>query len=390
MRWAALFLLLLSPALARAGAAPEGPRSADRLFDAGKYRDAADRYTLLVEDAGSGRTEEAAMALYNKASALYRLGEFALARDSFEQAAVKSRRIDVEARATYNLGNCAYREAEAAIARGNLQQAVQSLEASIAAYRRSLELGPERTSAASNLEVARTALKGVRDELAKYGDLQALQKEILQTLQKLIARQGGIVQSSRDPDVSTAVLRDGQVTLDRDTVALLGRFDALLERLARLQGGADSANPYTEARTHVQSSEGHQKKAIGHLASGDRQKALPAETASLEELQKALEILTPPEREDRSEQGKSEQDSGGGKDSAPQEQGTDKGSSSPQPGDERQDQSDKDKGASAGSGSSGAVGALERAEDILQEEGEKRRLRDARTQGADTRVDKDW
>ena len=380
-------LLLLCSLPAPASGSQEGFRRADALYDAGKYQEATEQYGLVLEgalsDAAGG--ERAAQALYNRGSALYRLGEYARARDSFEEAAVKTRHLDVEAKATYSIGNCSYRAAEAAIAGGNLQQAVQNLEQSIAAYRRSLEIRPESRPAAANLEVARIVLKGVRDELAKYGDVQDLQREIVETLRKLVARQGAIAESAADPDVATLALRDGQASLDEDTRGLLGRFDLLIERLARLQGGNQAANPFTEARRHVQSSEGHQRRAVGHLSAGDRDKALPAQASSLEELKTALDILTPPEREDRSEQGQSNQETG---------QGERQGTNAPQPGGEPQDQSDRAQGKGSNgsdeSGAAGNTGLAERAEDILQGEGDKRRVRDTQLQDSPTPVDKDW
>ena len=380
--------LLLGGARLAAGSMPELTETGDRLYAAAKYSDAAEQYTRLLQSPSlPARPELAASALYNRGNALYRLGRFAAARDSYEQAAVKTRNLEVEGRAAYNIGNCYYREAEEQVGTGALQSAATSLEASIAAFRRALELDSSRKDAGVNLEVARIFLKGVRDEIAKYGGVQDLQRQIVEKLRRLIGSQGTLIARSDDPESDTAELRDAQEKMRIDTVGLLGLFDTLLGRLERLQGRSQESNPYAEARRSTARSESYQGNAVAILGSGDRAGALVSQRDSEKALERALEILTPPEREDRSEQGPS---TSGTEDSAsgPSDDGSgSSGAANPQsaPG------QDRSSAGAAGEGESQdrpSAGTAEKPEDILQEEGFNRTMRPSSPGGAP--VDKDW
>jgi tetratricopeptide (TPR) repeat protein len=366
-------LLALAAAQVWPRGATEPSARADALYDAGTYGEAADEYAKLLEGASRATGERAAEILFDRGDALYRVGDYARARDAFEQAGLRTRVLELESSAAYNMGNCSYREAEASIGKGDLPRAVAALEESIAAYRRSLDLQSGKRQAGTNLEVARTVLKGVRDELAKAGDVQDLQREILETLKKLIPRQEALVASTGGESADATALRDSQEGLRSDTRSLLDRFDLLLERIDKLLGQSASASPHREARRHVESSAGHQGRAVGALAGGDRAAALGPEKSSLEELRKALEILTPPERQDRSQQG-NEGDNG---------QAAGAGAAGPPPSGSGEQGAQPEQ-------STGSYGTMERPEDILQEEGDMRRARDAQQGIPRSPVDKDW
>lgn len=382
-----VLVLLATAALGAASGRTEDLEGANRLYASGAFEESAHLLDGLIRDGRLDR-EQTAMAEFNRGNALYRDGRYALAREAYERAAVGSRVLAVVGNATYNIGNCFFREAEARIAEGNLEQATEGLESALSAYRRTLELNSDHANAAANLEVARTVLKGLGDQLAKYDEVRKIQREITQELKTLIAGQTGVIQENQDPSVATDDVRRAQAGLRERTRRLLGRYDALLTLLERLQAKSQESNPYTESRRHVVLAEGHQGRALTRLDADDRDSAAPSETASLEELQRALEIITPPQEEDRNEQSRGGSQQGDDPEEAPRDQGGGESqSSSPAPAD-GEGGAEGDSQAGDG-GSSGSAATNERPEDVLREEGELRRARDGGLDGRGS-VEKDW
>jgi tetratricopeptide (TPR) repeat protein len=350
----------------------EGLERAGGLYRAGRYPEAAESYASLAKTSSSVDDATAALVHFNHGDALYRLGQYARAREAFERAAVETRDLALSARAAYNTGNTYYREAEAEVTGGHLEQAAQALAQSLAAYRRALELDPTKREAGTNLEVARTLLKGVRDELVKNAELRQIEREILETLRALVPAQGSLIETTRDGRSTPEAIHRGQSAARVRTSGLIERFDAHRERVDLLPGAGAVSGLYRAARAHVRLAESHQGRALRALEDGDRVAAVAPQRGSLDELEVALDMLSPPPRADSSQQGSggSQEDRGAGQPTGGGvgEEGT--------PGAEPRDFPD---GPSQG----------DLPRDVLREEGEMRRTRGAETEPR-APVDRDW
>ncbi len=137
---AALLLLLIVPRAARADDAADG----DRLFRAGRYRDAAEAYRRAVQ--GSGRSPR---LLYNLGTALLAAGRADDAIAALQQAA-DVRDPELRFRALFNLGLVYLRQGLSA--QGEV--ADQSLSSAADAYRRALRVRPAALDAKWNYELA--------------------------------------------------------------------------------------------------------------------------------------------------------------------------------------------------------------------------------------------
>jgi Ca-activated chloride channel family protein len=138
---AALVLLMFMPAAARAQGS-----AADKLYNAGRYKEAAELYQRDVHDrAPSPRLE------FNLGTSLLEAGQMEDAASALERAISTSKDLDLRYRALYNLGLVYLRQARAARAGDD---AGQAYSAAADAYRRALRLRPWEMDAKWNYELA--------------------------------------------------------------------------------------------------------------------------------------------------------------------------------------------------------------------------------------------
>jgi hypothetical protein len=245
------------------------------------------------------------------------------------------------------------------------------------------------------MEVARTVLKGVLDELEKYREVRELQNAIMEELRRLVGEQRELAASTRDPQTALEQAKSAQTALEADTSALLGLFNRLLERLRELQGTAQEGNPYTQARSHVSGALASQGGAITELGRSHRAEAAALQEESLRELEQALDILTPPPGQDRQEQGQSEQQDKEQPQNQGQQEGEGRDSSTPEESQagaraEGAGSAPQGEGSDATRPSSQGTQGMQSVEDILREEEENRESREAVLFGGASAVDRDW
>jgi Ca-activated chloride channel family protein len=117
----------------------------NRLYRSGRYAEAAEVYTRIIE---SGKASP--QVQYNLATALLALGRHAEAERHF-QSALQDVDPELRRRTFYNLGNRYLTEGRAV---SDLEQQGAMLDAAIESYKRSLRIDPQDVDAKFNLELA--------------------------------------------------------------------------------------------------------------------------------------------------------------------------------------------------------------------------------------------
>lgn len=134
---------------------------------------------LAAYEEASVDAPESPFIYFNKGTALYKKGDYSSAIEAFEKAALKSKDLALEAKAKFNLGNCLFREAERQ-SDSDLNKSLEACQKSIAHYQESLELDPDLTEAAENIEVVRLVMKNILDEINKRKEEAKQQQEAME------------------------------------------------------------------------------------------------------------------------------------------------------------------------------------------------------------------
>ncbi len=161
----ALSLSLASTASAEsaAGLVEKG----NEAFAAGKFDEAIAAYDKALE-----KNPDAAQIHYNKGCALYMTQAYDEAADRFSLAALQNDDPAFRARTHFNMGNCLFQKSRLQ-ENTDLQNISDSLEKSVRHYEKALDLDASLDAAANNLELARMALKSVREAIEKQPEGQS-------------------------------------------------------------------------------------------------------------------------------------------------------------------------------------------------------------------------
>lgn len=318
-------------------------------FLVGEY----DRALLAYEKAAVDNPESP-YVFFNRGTAYYRMNELESAKDQFQQAALKSKDLILEAMAFYNLGNTVFRQAEKMIQEG-LEEAIAHYEEALLHYRRTLEIDPNYSDAAHNMEVTRLVLKNLLDQLSKQQEEQQAHQEAMEDIVKRLQALAEDEAKTLDVNREVSSLENAQE-----------KRDLLVPRILDLKTDQDTIRQGTEevyrdledlagqhsAVDHVGLSLVEQALASTELGGLDLKSAYPNQERALAELIAALDDLT--EENPQSE----EEESGEDTEDAPGQDDT-------------------------------AAYTDERAQDIVDEEKEDRDRR-AEAQARFQDVDRDW
>jgi Ca-activated chloride channel family protein len=151
---------------------PRGDRAAEgnRLYEAGKYEEAAVKYgDGLVDKPGSPLLQ------FNLGTALYKQGKYEEAVGSLSKLAAGADPAWT-ARASYNLGNALYRLGAAA-EESDAQAALQHYEQALAAYKRAMGGAPEDTDPKHNHEFVARKLAELKKKLEEQQQEQEEQEQ---------------------------------------------------------------------------------------------------------------------------------------------------------------------------------------------------------------------
>jgi Ca-activated chloride channel family protein len=178
-------------------------REGNRLYDAGKYDEAVDRYhQALVDDPDSPRLH------FNLGDARYKSGKYDDALASFSGVSTRDDSART-ARVAYNVGNTKFRQGEATEA-GDPQKTLALWTEALVAYRRALGADPDDADAKFNHELVERKIAALRKKLAEQQDKQKQQQQQGGQQEKRDQQQNQGQQQNEDQPQDTGQQQDRQ------------------------------------------------------------------------------------------------------------------------------------------------------------------------------------
>ncbi len=351
----------------------------NKLWIAGDYEGAIKDY-----DEAAVVDPESPYIYFNRGTALYKKGNYMAAIEEFEKAALKSKAPEMESKSRFNLGNCTFREAERQMD-SDLQKALEYCQKSVLHYQDALKLDPEYKNAAENIEIVRLYMKNILDEIkkkeeeAKQQEQQA--KENAEDLQELIKRQENALLKNRqisnskiNPDEKNNKynqLADEQKSITDDTRKLVNKIKSQSD-----QQNQAGENP---ALTHLNNAVKEQEAAEGNLSNSAPSIAEKNQENAVKELKDAL---TPPEQDQKKQQGGQQKESSQKEQQGQQEQDNQDQQEKQEPSQEQNQPRNEEQAE--------ILEASEDAQDILDEEKENKKQRQMIKPFGFRDVEKDW
>jgi len=139
----------------------ESTSRGNKLYMQGNFNEAINQYDQALVEA-----PQALEPKFNKANSFYRLDDLNKALDLYREVAAESKDMKLVAKSKYNLGNTYFQQGSKQ-RDSNLQKAIEDMETAIGSWRGVLDIEPENTKAAKNIEVARLTIKDLLDQLNK-------------------------------------------------------------------------------------------------------------------------------------------------------------------------------------------------------------------------------
>jgi len=152
-------LVLFVFQIAFADSAQVSTGKGNRLYEQEKFDEAIKQY-----DKALITSPEALEPKFNKANSYFRLDDLDQAMNLYREVAAESKNMKLVTRAKYNLGNSFFQQGSKQ-RDSNLQKAIEDMETAIGQWRGVLDIEPENTKAAKNIEVARLTIKDILDQL---------------------------------------------------------------------------------------------------------------------------------------------------------------------------------------------------------------------------------
>jgi outer membrane biosynthesis protein TonB len=139
----------------------EATSQGNKLYIQGNFNEAINQYDQALVEA-----PQALEPKFNKANSFYKLDDLSKAMDLYREVAAESKDMQLVAKSKYNLGNTYFQQGSKQ-KDSNLQKAIKDMETAIGSWRGVLDIEPENTKAAKNIEVARLTIKDLLDQLNK-------------------------------------------------------------------------------------------------------------------------------------------------------------------------------------------------------------------------------
>ena len=159
-------LIIVLVQVASADSVREATSEGNKLYMQGNFNEAINHYDQALVEA-----PQALEPTFNKANSFYRLDDLSKAMDLYRQVAAESKDMTLVAKSKYNLGNTYFQQGSKQ-RDSNLQKAIEDMETAIGSWRGVLDIEPENTKAAKNIEVARLTIKDLLDQLNKQKQQQ--------------------------------------------------------------------------------------------------------------------------------------------------------------------------------------------------------------------------
>jgi len=150
-------LLAVAALILPPGPAEASPRQAQKLYDAGQYEAAGEKYRAAIS-----KEPENARLHYNLGSTLYRTGQFEQAAETLEQS-LNTDDVELQKDSFYNLGNTRYRLGESRLG-ANPEETISFWEQAMKDYQNALNLTPDDVDAQFNYEFVKKKLDELRNQ----------------------------------------------------------------------------------------------------------------------------------------------------------------------------------------------------------------------------------
>ena len=287
---ALLLAATLAPAALSAASVRDLVNEGNEAFRSEEYDRALRSYEQALE-----RDPESPYASLNRASALYRSGQFADAAEGYLDAVQKS--LDqglpeLEAAGLHNLGNALYREAER-LAPSDPRQAIELLVPAARSYQDALRADRQRVDSAQNLEIARRLIQQLREQAQQQQGGQGSQdpdqdptdgEDSSEALQQAADEQQELADQSEQLEADRQQQRGSEAREEQRQRAedLARRQRDLQERTEDL---SQSASP--QARERIEEAAGHQERAGQELDEGEPGNASQSQQKAADALQQA-------------------------------------------------------------------------------------------------------
>ena len=387
---AVFFMACLPGLLALATSSPA--QSASTLVERGNRAFAAEDYdkALQLYDQARNEAPESPYVHYNLGNAYYRLGKYDQARAAYEKSAELGKEESLLYKSRHNLGNTAFRKA-GQLLNADPQQARESLDQSMAHYRRALEINPQAEPTAQNIEIVKKTLRQLerlpQQQGKQSGKEQQEKQQSGENLQNLINRQQQLAdQTDRLAQKQRSAAESSQANLERQRAATAEQQQELRRATADLQQQLNKPEN-TQTSRHLENGLGQQKMAERQLAENKLNDAARSQKSAATELQKALEALG------REQQDKDRQNGPRKAEEKQSAQGEKKDATDSKKAEQQQKDIKADTKEPAGTeareeDSAAAPDTL--ARDILEREKKNSRLRWQQKSGVTDKVEKNW
>jgi len=147
-----------------ADSARDSTSQGNKLYKQGNFNEAINSYEQALVDAPDTLEPK-----FNQANSYYKLDDLSKALDLYREVAAESKEMKLVAKSKYNLGNTYFQQGSKQ-KDSNLQKAIDDMKTAISSWRGVLDIEPENTKAAKNIEVARLIIKDLLDQLNKQQD----------------------------------------------------------------------------------------------------------------------------------------------------------------------------------------------------------------------------
>ena len=406
---AASLLIIGALAGSALGAPGDGAvRDGNTLYRAGDYENAIQAY----ESAG----DESALALFNRACALQRLGRDDEARELLQRVDAMTRRDDLAASARYNLGAASTQQARALASEGQKPEALDAYRRASRLFRDAYTMNPDDRDAARNIEVVGREAKALIDQMRAQqqamqemaDQLEDLQQQQQQESEQNQQQSSSSQQSPQDEQQQQQQAAQRQQELNQQTQAAHDQLQQMQQQQQLQQQGQASQNeqdPLERAAQKMQDAMRDQQRAQDQIEQGEQERAAESQREAAEDLRDALrEMMGEQETQNDPQQQQSDEpseqepsDSGENAESEntaePPDQQETQPSEQQQQGEGQADQPSQQDGGSGEAGDENADPLDLLAEDLLEKEKQDRqrlqRIRAAR-RAQSTPVEKDW
>lgn len=304
-----LFLLVLSAAgAARAESAPAIIRRGNEQYRAGEFAEALKTYK------NAGEVDPDSLeAKFNQGVAAYKAGDREAAEQLFREIDSSGGRPDLASAARYNLGVI---ESQALRAQPptDPEATLNGLKSIASKFRGSLDLAPEDSDAARNLELTRRSIKDLREQIARAKELQEqfnkLQEQLKENQQQ--QQQASQQNQQRASDQQDNQQQKQEAQQEQEQVSKsTEEAQQSLKELQEQTGGEPEESDETgtpkaqrvgeppvsreklkNARESLEEAREQQKQAEEELEKGNLEDAQKRQEEAAESLKKALEELT--------------------------------------------------------------------------------------------------